>query len=75
VANEPFKFQCASLSSVFLRDSELGYTTQTGSRYIISTTTNLAAAKWSILEKEARGRSVQLTMANYDERIYDYDGV
>jgi hypothetical protein len=75
ITNEPFKFQCNDLGQVFLRDSVLGFTVQTGSRYIISTTTNLVAAKWSILEKEARGRSVQLTMVNYDERIYEFDGV
>ena len=75
VANEPFKFQCNDLWQVFLRDSVLGFSVQTGSRYIISTTTNLVTAKWSILEKEARGRSVQLTMVNYDDRIYDFDGV
>mgnify|MGYP003634383397 CR=1 FL=1 len=75
IINEPFKFQCDDLGQVFLRDSVLGFTVQTGSRYIISTTTNLVAAKWSILEKEARGRSVQLTMVNYDDRIYEFDGV
>lgn len=75
VAGEPFKFQCDSLLSVFLRDSQLGFSTQTGSRYIISTTEELDAAKWSILEKEARGRSVQLTMVNYDDRIFEFDGV
>ena len=75
ISNEPFKFQCDDLNQVFLRDSVLGFNVQTGSRYIISTVEKLDSSKWSILEKEARGRSVQLTMVNYDERIYDFDEV
>lgn len=73
ITNEPFKFQCSDLGQVFLRDSVLGFEVQTGSRYIISTVAELDASRWTVLEKEARGRNVQLTMVNYDERIYDFD--
>jgi hypothetical protein len=73
VTNEPFKFQCSDLGQVYLRDSVLGFEVQTGSRYIISTVAELDASRWTVLEKEARARNVQLTMVNYDERIYDFD--
>tara|TARA_R100000951_G_scaffold2179_1_gene3698 strand:+ start:509 stop:3028 length:2520 start_codon:yes stop_codon:yes gene_type:complete len=75
IIGEEFKFQCDDLSEVFLRDSKLGFSVQTGSRYIISTVEELESSRWSVIEKEARGRNVQLTMVNYDERIYDFDGV
>ena len=68
-----FSFQCLDLGQVFLRDSILGFNVQTGSRYIISTVEELEASRWSIIEKEARGRNIQLTMVNYDERIYSFD--
>ena len=68
-----FTFECASLGQAYVRDSILGYSTQKGSTYIISTTAELGAAQWTITEKEARGRNVQLSMVNYDQRIYDFD--
>lgn len=74
IAGESFKFQCDDLAQVYVRDSVLGYSVQTGSRYIISTVEELKASRWSVMEKEARGRNVQLTMVNYDDRLYDFDG-
>ena len=68
-----FTFECASLGQAYVRDSILGYSIQKGSTYIISTTAELEAAQWTITEKEARGRNVQLSMVNYDQRIYDFD--
>jgi hypothetical protein len=73
IAGELFKFQCASLSQAYVRDSQLGYLVQTGSRYIISTVEELKASRWTVVEKEARGRNVQLSMVNYDDKIYDFD--
>lgn len=74
IAGESFKFQCNDLAQAYVRDSVLGYSVQTGSRYIISTVEELKASRWSVMEKEARGRNVQLTLVNYDERLYDFDG-
>lgn len=75
IVGELFKFQCADLGQVYTRDSSLGYAVQTGSRYIISTVEELKASRWSVVEKEARGRNVQISMVNYDDKIYDFDGV
>ncbi len=73
VVDEPFQFESTDLGQVFVRDSTIGFTIQTGSRYIIGTTTDLDAARWSVVEKEATGNNVQLSMINYDDRIYDFD--
>lgn len=73
IEGQVFKFQSSNLSQVFLRDSIIGFTVQIGTRYIIGTTENLDAARWSIVDKEAQGNNVQLTMLNYDDRIYDFD--
>lgn len=73
VVGEPFKFESADLGQAFVRDSTLGFSIQTGSRYIIGTTTKLDAARWTVVEKEARGNNVQLSMITYDDRIYDFD--
>jgi len=51
----------------------LGFKVQTGSRYIIGTIEDLDAARWSVVEKEAQGNNVQISMLNYDDRIYDFD--
>ena len=73
VVGKPFQFECTSLTQAFVRDSVLGFLIQTGSRYIISTMEELDASRWTIAEKEAQGRNVQLSMINYDDRIYDFD--
>lgn len=73
VDGQSFKFQSTDLGQVFLRDSILGFNVQTGSRYIIGTAVNLDAARWTIVEKEAQGNNVQLSMLNYDDRIYNFD--
>jgi hypothetical protein len=56
-----------------VRDSSLGTAIQTGSRYIIGQTVDLETSRWSVMEKEASGNNVNLTMVTYDERIYDFD--
>ena len=73
VVDNKFAFQCAELSQVFVRDGVLGNLIRTGSRYIISTFTELSASRWTVLDKEASGSSVQLTFVNYDDRVYSYD--
>lgn len=73
VINKPFQFECTSLTQAFVRDSVLGFLIQTGSRYIISTMEELDASRWTIAEKEAQGKNVQLSMVNYDERVFDFD--
>ena len=73
VVGKPFQFECTSLTQAFVRDSVHGVLIQTGSRYIISTMEELDASRWTIAEKEAQGRNVQLSMINYDDRIYDFD--
>ncbi len=75
VLDQPFQFECSSLTQAYVRDSILGFLIQTGSRYIISTVEELEAARWSVIDKEANGRNVQLTMANYDDKIYEFDGI
>jgi hypothetical protein len=75
VTNEPLKFECSDLSQAFLRDSSLGFLVQSGSRYIINTVENLEESQWTVTEKEPQGDSVQVSMVNYDERIYEFDGV
>tara|TARA_R110000765_G_scaffold160638_1_gene264965 strand:- start:9140 stop:11644 length:2505 start_codon:yes stop_codon:yes gene_type:complete len=73
VTDKPFQFQCASLQNAYVRDSILGFSIQTGSRYIISSTVELEAGRWSVTEKEVQGSNVQVSMINYDNRIYDFD--
>ena len=73
VSGQPFKFQSSDLNKVFVRDSVLGFNVQTGSRYIIGTIVNLDAARWTVIEKEAQGNNVQISMLNYDKRIYAFD--
>ena len=73
VTNKPFQFQCSSLQNAYVRDSVLGFSIQTGSRYIISSTVELEAGRWSVTEKEVQGSNVQVSMINYDNRIYDFD--
>jgi len=73
VSGQPFKFQSSNIGQAFVRDSVLGFNIQTGSRYIIGTTIDLDAARWTLIEKEARGNNVQLTMVTYDDRIYAFD--
>lgn len=75
VTDEPFKFQCDSLAQAYLRDSTLGFLIQCGSRYIINTVDNLNESRWTVTEKEMQGDNVQISMVNYDSRIYDFDGV
>lgn len=73
VPGQPFKFNSADLSQAFVRDSVLGFSVQTGSRYIIGKTEDLDAARWTVIEKESRGNNVQLTMVNYDDKVFDFD--
>jgi len=75
VADQPKQFECTSLSQVFVRDSELGFLIQTGSRYIISVLETINESQWLMSEKEASGNDVQVTMINYDDRIYEFDEV
>lgn len=75
VAGQPFKFECASLSQAYVRDSVLGFNIQAGSRYIISTFEELDAARWSVIDKEASGSNVQVTMVNYDDRVFEFDTI
>lgn len=73
IDGNPFMFRCESLSDVFVRDSELGFKIQTGSRYVISTVEELQQSRWTVMEKEPRGKNVQLTFVSYDDRIYEFD--
>jgi hypothetical protein len=73
VVGQPLKFSSADLAQAFLRDSELGFIIQTGSRYIIGQTVDLDAAKWTVVEKEPRGNLVNISMITYDDRIYAFD--
>ena len=73
VEESEFMFECDGLLSAYVRDSELGYEVQTGSRYMISTTSELEAARWTVFEKEVTGDNVQINMINYDNRIYEFD--
>lgn len=73
IVGESFKFTSADLGQVFVRDSSLGTLIQTGSRYIIGQTVDLETSRWSVMEKEASGNNVNLTLVTYDERIYDFD--
>jgi hypothetical protein len=73
IVGEAFKFTSTDLGQVFVRDSSLGQLIQTGSRYIIGQTVDLETSRWSVMEKEASGNNVNLTMITYDERIYDFD--
>ncbi len=73
VVGDPFKFSSVDLAQAFLRDSELGFNIQTGSRYIIGQTVDLDAAKWTVVEKEARGSLVNISLITYDDRVYDFD--
>ncbi len=73
VTGNNFAFECTGLSQAFVRDGSLGSLIQTGSRYIISTFTELESARWTVLEKEASGNNVQLTFVNYDDRVYAFD--
>jgi len=75
VVGQPFKFECASLSQAYVRDSVLGFKIQAGSRYIISTFEELDAARWTVVDKEASGSNVQISMVNYDDRIYEFDAI
>lgn len=70
-----FQFECSSLTNVYVRDSMLGITIQKGSRYVISTYEELDAARWTVIEKEPKGRDVQLTLSNYDDRVYEFDEI
>lgn len=73
VVGDPFAFSSTDLAQAFLRDSELGFNIQTGSRYIIGQTVDLDDSRWTVVEKEARSENVNLTMVTYDERTYDFD--
>lgn len=73
VVGEPFQFNSNDLAQAFVRDSTLGTLIQTGSRYIIGQTVDLDASRWTVVEKEARGNNVNLTLVTYDERTYDFD--
>ncbi|ANI22020.1 putative tail protein [Pseudoalteromonas phage vB_PspS-H40/1] len=68
-------YRCAidDPSNIFTRDSVIGYNVQTGSRYIIVSDSDFGQTKWILTEKTASGKLTQLTMVNYDERVYDYD--
>jgi len=73
VPGQDKQFSCSDLANTYVRDSVLGYLIQTGSRYIISTVDELDVSKWSVIEKEPKGRNVQISAVNYDERVYDFD--
>ena len=73
VVCEPFQFNSTDLAQAFVRDSTLGTLIQTGSRYIIGQTVDLDASRWTVVEKEARGSNVNLTLVTYDKRTYDFD--
>lgn len=73
VVDEPFKFSSTDLAQAFVRDSSLGFTIQTGSRYIIGQTVDLETSRWTMVDKEARGDNVNLTLVTYDDRTYDFD--
>jgi hypothetical protein len=73
VVGQPFQFSSADLAQAFVRDSSLGFSIQTGSRYIIGQTVDLDAAQWTVVEKEANGQNVNLTMVTYTDLIYAFD--
>lgn len=73
VASQPFKFNCDSLSQAYVKDSILGFAIQTGSRYIISTFEELDASKWTIVDKSASRGNVQISMVNYDDKVFQFD--
>lgn len=75
VIDQPFKFECTSLSQAYFRDSILGFSVQKGSSYIISTFEELDASRWSVVEKEVSGGNVQITMVNYDDRVFEFDAI
>ena len=75
VAGQPFKFQCSSLTQAYVKDSALGFDIQTGSRYIISTLAEIQASKWSVVDKEVSGRNIQVTMINYDDKVFEFDTI
>lgn len=75
VEDQPFQFESSDLQDVFLRDSVLGFLIQTGSRYIISTFENLQLSRWTVIEKSANNKNVDVTMVNYDDRVYEFDNV
>ena len=66
-------FECPNLDDAFVRDSVIGYEIQTGSRYIIATTTEFINKRWTVTEKEVSGRNVQVTMVNYDDAMFEFD--
>jgi len=73
VVGNAFAFNSIDLAQAFVRDSTLGFTIQTGSRYIIGQTVDLDVSRWTVVEKEASGNNVNLTMVTYNDRIYDFD--
>jgi len=73
VVDNVFAFDSTDLAQAFVRDSSLGSSTQTGSRYIIGQTVDLEESRWTVVEKEASGNNVDLTMVTYDELIYAFD--
>lgn len=61
------------VNGIFVRDGSLGYNIQTGSRYLIVKDDEFDQTKWMLTEKTSSGKNTQLTLVNYDERVYDYD--
>ena len=65
-------FTCADLSEAYARGDD---NAQIGSRYYITEVNNSINRQWRVVNRESSGYNVQVSLINYDERIYAYDTI
>lgn len=65
-------FTCNSLAQAYVYGDD---GSQMGSRYYITQVNDSINRQWRVVNREASGYNVQVSMINYDERIYEYDTI
>lgn len=65
-------FTASSVNGVYSRGFD---DSQIGSRYFITETSDTVKRRWRVIDKSSSGYNVQVSMTNYDDRIYELDPV
>ena len=73
VSDRKIQFNGIDAQYIFTRDSVLGNAVQVGSRYTFNDLDIMPLTKFTVEEKASADGYIQLTMSNYDERVYELD--
>ena len=65
-----FEFTASNVNSVYKKGFD---NSDIGSRYFITEVNDTINRQWRVIDKSSSGYNVQISMVNYDERVYEND--